>query len=84
MDAYFITFRSITAAQRGERILNEAGISAALQRTPRWMQEQGCGYSLRLGGARAAQAVGALRQRGAVFAKVYIQSAGGEIREAQL
>ena len=42
-----ITFRSVTPAQRGERVLQRQGYSCSLQRTPRWMQEQGCGYSIR-------------------------------------
>lgn len=43
-----ITFRSITAAQRGERILRKAGLDCHLRRTPKWMEEQGCGYSLQV------------------------------------
>ena len=48
MNVYYITFRSVTFAQRGEEILRRGGISSVLQRTPRWMEEQGCGYCLRL------------------------------------
>ena len=44
----FITFRSVTFAQRGESELKRVGISCNIQRTPRWMEEQGCGYSLRV------------------------------------
>lgn len=84
METVFITFRSITAAQRGERVLKEASLNAALQRTPRWMQERGCGYSLRLRYPAAAPAVAALRQKGAQFVKVYAQSADGNIRELTL
>ena len=46
MMLYLITFRSVTFAQRGERALRQAGINCELQRTPRWMEESGCGYSL--------------------------------------
>lgn len=84
METVFITFRSITAAQRGERILKEANMKAALQRTPRWMQERGCGYSLRLRFPAAAPAVELLRQKGAQFVKVYAQNAEGQIREFTL
>ncbi len=71
MQTVYITFRSITAAQRGERILKEAGIPAAMQRTPRWMQERGCGYCLRLREDRAAPAVGALRSEKIPFTRIY-------------
>ena len=48
MSYYYITFRSVTFAQRGERVLQAGRIRCTLQRTPRWMEEQGCGYCLRL------------------------------------
>ena len=58
---YLITFRSVTYAQRGERVLNRAGERARVQRTPRWMEEQGCGYSLRLKTGNMARAASLLR-----------------------
>lgn len=84
METVFITFRSITAAQRGERVLQQANITAQLQRTPRWMQDRGCGYSLKLKPGYAPAAVGQLRQKGAQFVKVYAQSAEGQTRELPL
>ena len=45
MKEYFVTFRSITFAQRGQNVLRSAGVPVQLQRTPRWMEEKGCGYS---------------------------------------
>ena len=48
MKQYMITFRSITFAQRGERSLGKRGISCTVGRTPKWMEQQGCGYSLRI------------------------------------
>ncbi len=84
METVFITFRSITAAQRGERTLKEAHIKAALQRTPRWMQERGCGYSLRLAFPAAGAAAALLQQKGAQFVKIYAQNAEGQIRELTL
>ena len=47
-NVYLITFRSVTYAQRGERLLNRWGERCSLKRTPRWVEERGCGYSLRL------------------------------------
>ena len=84
METVFITFRSITAAQRGERILKDANLSPLLQRTPRWMQERGCGYSLRLRSSAAAQAVALLRQKGSQFVKVYAQNRDGQTQEMAL
>ena len=38
---YLITFRSVTYAQRGERVLNRAGERDRVESTPRWMEEKG-------------------------------------------
>ena len=46
MRLYYITFRSVTFAQRAEKLLNQKGFRVSLMRTPRWMEEQGCGYAL--------------------------------------
>ena len=48
MKSYYITFRSVTYAQRGEQILRRAGINCILLRTPGKMAMRGCGYSLRV------------------------------------
>lgn len=44
----FITFRSITPAQRAQRLLRHSGIEAVLQRTPGYLRERGCSYCLRI------------------------------------
>ena len=71
MGMNFITFRSVTPAQRGQRMLMQAGIECSLQRTPRWMEERGCGYCLRLRQADTERAVSLLRQGKLAFSKVY-------------
>ena len=84
MDNYLITFRSVTHAQRGQRLLEKAGISAALRRTPRWMEEKGCGYSLRLHLQDAQRAAQALRSEQLPFRKVYLQNESGAVEEMTL
>ena len=81
---YLITFRSITYAQRGERLLNRAGERTSLQRTPRWMEEQGCGYSLRLQTRQISEAVKLLRQEQIPMRKVYRQNGDGTLEEIGL
>ena len=76
-----ITFRSVTPAQRGEKRLQKAGISCSLQRTPRWMAEQGCGYSLRIPSKEAANCAQLLRQEGIPFRKVYLYRENGNAEE---
>lgn len=84
MNVYFITFRSVTLAQRGEGVLQKAGVRCSLQRTPRWMEEQGCGYCLRLRTADAGAAAGLLRGGRVVFRKIYIQHPDGNVEEVAL
>ena len=71
----FITFRSVTFAQQGQRVLEQAGIRSTMQRTPRWMEQQGCGYYLKLRTEDCRRAVALLREKQVRFRKVYRQQA---------
>ena len=84
MSYYYITFRSVTYAQRGERVLQAGKIRCTLQRTPRWMEEQGCGYCLRLWTKELAPAAELLAREGVPFRKLYIQKAQGQLEEVTL
>ncbi len=77
----FITFRSVTFAQRGEAALRRAGIACGVQRTPRWMEEQGCGYCIRLQQADVQEAVWKLREQQLPFRKVYLRQENGMVEE---
>ena len=81
---YFITFRSVTYAQRGERILSRAGFRCSIRRTQRWMAEMGCGYSLRVQTLQIEQAVGLLRAEQLPIGKVYWQREEGKLEETAL
>ena len=84
MNYFFITFRSVTHAQRGEKVLQKEGVRCTLQRTPRWMEEKGCGYSLRIWTKEPMQAVAALRASGIPLRKVYLQREDGDMEELRL
>ena len=84
MNVYFITFRSVTLAQRGEGILRKAGIGCQLLRTPRWMEEQGCGYALKLWTNQIDVAVHLLRENKIQLRKVYVQQEDGRMEEVKL
>lgn len=71
MDVCMITFRSVTPAQRGENLLRKEGIACLLQRTPRVLADQGCGYSIRLNCGQLQQAAELLRQKGIAYGKAY-------------
>ena len=84
MRSICITFRSVTVAQRGERALRSAGVDGTLQRTPRWMEERGCGYCLRLKPQDAARAAQLLRMAGVAFNKVLSTQEQGRAEELTL
>ena len=81
MKYYYITFRSVTYAQRGEQVLSEGGVRCTLQRTPKWMEERGCGYCLRLWTGDVNQAVVLLRKSRVSFRKIYAQREDGILEE---
>jgi hypothetical protein len=83
MKTEFITFRSVTPAQRGQRVLQKAGVDVILQRTPRFMEERGCGYCLRLRPGDLHRAVELLRRENVAFSKVYA-TVGGNLEERML
>ncbi len=75
-DVYF-TFRSLTGAQRALRVLEQARIPAALQRTPKQLEQLGCGYAIRVNMQTARNAGRELLRGGAQYRKVYRRYAGG-------
>lgn len=84
MRCFYITFRSVTYAQRAEQVLERAGIRCSIQRTPRWMEERGCGYCIRLWAADPSQAAELLREKKVAYRKVYWQQENGALEELVL
>lgn len=68
---HYITFRSLTTAQRASALLQRYGIAHRLQRTPKSMAGLGCGYSLKLAGWRSLEAVQLFREDGIAYQRVY-------------
>ena len=84
MRFYFITFRSVTFAQRAEKLLNQQGYRVSLMRAPRWMEEQGCGYALKLWTQDILPAVKMLRENKIQLRKVYVQQESGDMEEVRI
>ena len=79
-----ITFRSVTPAQRAEETLRRAGVECTIQRTPKWMEEKGCGYSLRMNCRDLMAASMLLRQAGISYRKAYSLTDSGTPEELRL
>lgn len=78
---WLITFRSVTLAQRGERLLRSHNIPCAMQRTPKKLTERGCGYCLRLRGTDAPRAVELLQGEKLPFERIYALGEDGSTEE---
>ena len=79
-----LTFRSVTPAQRAEDYFRRAGVTCTIQRTPKWMEEKGCGYSVRLQREDIMAAAVLLRQAGIGFRKAYALTESGAPEELRL
>lgn len=65
------TFRSLTAAQRGQLTCSRYNIPTALVRVPTTMSSKGCGYGLRISSSDVKQAVLIFRLENISFEHVY-------------
>ena len=84
MEKCMITFRSVTPAQRAEQLLRRAGVRCELHRTPRYLAQQGCGYSLRLSCRDIMTSAAFLRQAGIHFRRAYTLRDDGTPEELRL
>lgn len=83
MKWYYFTFRSVTAAQRGEGILKKNGIACVLRRTPRWMEVKGCGYCLRVRQRDWRGSLEVLTKQESGFSGIYLQEEDGSVVEVR-
>ena len=81
MKTFCLTFRSITQAQRAERVFSQAGMTVNLRRTPRWMEERGCGYGVEVKCPELRSALEILRRERIPFRKSYLLHADGMAEE---
>ncbi len=78
---YFFTFRSVTAAMTGGRVLERAGVPGVTVRTPKKLRQKGCGYSLRVREEVLPEARSALQAAGARYQKLYRKTGSGTWQE---
>ena len=81
MKNYFITFRSVTYGQKGERALKRAGINCFLRRTPKMLSQKACGYALQVRFDDITRALELLEREQVQFSKVYAMDGNGNFEE---
>lgn len=84
MKFYYITFRSVTFAQKADRSLKRAGMDCVMQRTPKELSQRGCGYCLKLRPAQVFTAKHLLDSEKLDYGKVYGVRNDGGIEEMHL
>ena len=84
MKFYYVTFRSVTFAQKAERVLKRSGVDCTIQRTPKELSQRGCGYCIRLRPGQAMRAKQLLDAEKLDYGKVYGARADGGIEELHL
>lgn len=81
---WLVTFRSVTFAQKGERLLRNRGMDCVLRRTPKELSDRGCGYCLRIRGKDILTAVELLRENQLYHGKTYVLDRDGRPEEREL
>ena len=81
---YLIICRSLTYAQRTAAVLERAGITAHIMRTPSSISHGGCSHSVKVSERRLSSALTVLGRVGLSPRSVYILSADGSYKEVGL
>lgn len=81
---YIIMCRSLTYAQRAERLLDRNGIYAGLTKAPQGITPEGCTFGVKLQGKHIKKALAIVRASGIKVGKVYVISQEGRAEEVKI
>lgn len=84
MEKYVIMCRTISYAQRGERILGRNNIASYIVKAPQHLTSEGCSYGLRVGERSRDKAVVILRNSGIRLGKIFRVGSDGTYTEVGL
>lgn len=83
MESYIIMCRSLTYAQRAERLLTRSNIGAGLVKAPQGVTPEGCSYGLRVSARNRAKALVIMKSAGIATGKVYRMDSAGNAAEVR-
>lgn len=83
MPQYWISFRSLTHAQRASRVLERKSITAVISRLPQGVSPKGCGYAL-IVRRRIHDAFHILSEAQIPSGMIFEKTERGEFREVKL
>lgn len=81
MDAYYLTFQSMTQTQTAAAALQEHGFAATPLRAPKAISVSGCGYAVQLWPSDVYGALFVLRSKGVSPRRVFRIGSNGEAKE---
>ena len=84
MENYIIMCRSITYAQRGQRLLERSGISAYINKAPQNVSLEGCSYGIRIMRKNLFKALEILHKGGVKTGRVFKLELDGSFREIEI
>lgn len=82
MTQYLIMCKSLTYAQRAQKQLERAGISASVVKAPQGLNTSGCGYAVSVY-KRAPDAIALLKTKGMINGKIFKRTERGEYIEVK-
>ncbi len=81
---YLIICRSLTYAQKTAAVLERAGITAYIMRSPKSISETGCSHAVKISERRLRDALTVLNRVDFSPTRIYIMSADGSYKEVKL
>lgn len=78
---YLLTFRSLTYAQQGSRILERAGVTGNIVRVPKEISVRGCSYGISVAERNGRAAVNVLQRMGYPPERTYRRREDGILEE---
>jgi len=78
---YQLSFRSLTYAQRGARILERAGITATVSKLPKGISTRGCAYGLVVSQRHLGRALSHLENAGLSPENLFLRREDGSYEE---
>lgn len=84
MDAYYLTFQSMTRAQSAAGRLQQHGVVAGFLRAPKAISDLGCGYAVQVGRTDVQGALFLLKSAGIYPRKIYRITPIGDVEEVFL
>lgn len=81
---YVIMCRSLTYAQRAERLLESSGIYSGLTKAPQGVTPEGCTFGVKLAAKNVHKALAVLRAGGIKTGKIFLISEEGRASEVKM